>query len=176
MHALLETVIFLVTTGGILFLPGFVILHACFKKDVLSPIETGLFSFALSLGLLDFLMILFGKSGILFTKTSLSIGIIVSSIAIIIIGRIVMLFTNTSKKQGVGDDENIYSETKHGWNKKQGALFVILIALTILIKTIYLSHAIIPTATDLGHHMYWAKLTSQTKTLPTYAQIGRAHV
>jgi hypothetical protein len=62
------------------------------------------------------------------------------------------------------------STTPHSWSKRGTVLFALLIILTVLLKTIYLSHAVLPTSTDLGHHMYWSALITKTGMLPEYAK------
>lgn len=56
------------------------------------------------------------------------------------------------------------------FTKNQTLLIILIIFLTIFIKTAYLKDSIFPTSTDLGHHMYWSKLISTTGTLPQYAK------
>ncbi len=55
--------------------------------------------------------------------------------------------------------------------KRQTVLVILILFLTIFIKTIYLQNSIFPTATDLGHHMYWSNLISRTGELPNYEKI-----
>jgi hypothetical protein len=45
---------------------------------------------------------------------------------------------------------------------------LLLLFLTVFIKTSYLSTAIAPTATDFGHHLYWAKTIAETHQLTSY--------
>jgi len=67
-------------------------------------------------------------------------------------------------------DINKEEVSPFSFSKYQAWLFLLLIVLTFLIKTVYLSHAVLPTATDLGHHMYWSKVISETGTLPFYGK------
>lgn len=55
---------------------------------------------------------------------------------------------------------------------KQTLLIVLILFLTIFIKTSYLKNVIFPTSTDLGHHMYWSKQISETGKIPTYEKLS----
>src|SRR5690606_38964612 len=54
------------------------------------------------------------------------------------------------------------------FSRSQVVLILILIFLAIFIKTAYLSGTIMPSSTDLGHHMYWANWIAENGQLPTY--------
>ncbi len=157
-----DTIFFLCSIAALFFLPGFFLLRVFVQKNTaLSPLETWVFSFATGLGFLNFLMILLGKSGVPFTKTSLSLSLFVTLLACSAAHRFL------SRKDVTPSP--LPSPT-WSFSKYQGWLFVTLLLLTVLIKTVYLSHAILPTATDLGHHMYWSKQIAETGVLPTYAK------
>lgn len=161
----LDTPIFLITIGVLFFLPGLFFLRLFLqRKTSLMPLESFVLTFALGLGFLNFIMILLGKTGILFTKISLASSIL---------GTVCILtLLSIGVRKWLRTTENTAVPTKSLWSfsRKQSWLFIILIILTILIKTVYLSHAILPTSTDLGHHMYWSKLIAVTGTLPFYAK------
>src|SRR3989338_3909588 len=76
MHSLISTIYFILMSGILFLLPGLVILRSFFNKQSFVPFETLLFSFGISLGLIDFLMIIIGKLGIRIGVYSLSVGII----------------------------------------------------------------------------------------------------
>jgi hypothetical protein len=165
MHQFLNSFYFIFATGLLFFAPGWLILRIFFgNKRLLIPFETLIFSFGISFGLVDLLMILLGKLGITFNTATLSLGIIGSLVIFALVAFLYKKFPTFSvipAEAGIQDT---------GFTKHQNWLFIILIALTILIKTVYLAHAVLPTATDLGHHMYWAKLISTTGKLPFYAK------
>lgn len=163
MSALITSLIFAVAVSGLCFLPGFFIARYFFGSDfkALSVWEKTLFSFGLSIGLLIFGMITLGHAGVLFTPLSL--------ISLTIIGTLATCALLTLSARRRRKDAPLKSA---GWQftRKQGILFLLIIASTILIKAVYLTPNIIPASTDLGHHMYWAKLISQTGELPVYAE------
>lgn len=163
MQELLDTILFFTASGLLFFVPGWVILALLFKKQgLLAPLEMCIFSFGISIGLIDFLMILLGKAKILLSPFSLAAGIFVLLLVFLILSRVLPVFGGSVSKY--------QKQPLYRFSKKQGTLFISLIALTILIKSIFLAHAVLPTATDLGHHMYWAKHIAVTGMLPFYAK------
>ena len=164
MHSLISTIYFILMSGILFLLPGLVILRSFFNKQSFVPFETLLFSFGISLGLIDFLMIIIGKLGIRIGVYSLSVGII-AALAILAIVAFTLKRLKKSEEKTEEESERLFS-----FSRRQSALFIILIGLTLLIKVVYLTHAVLPTSTDLGHHMYWSKLIATTGTLPVYAK------
>ncbi|MFZ3031947.1 MAG: hypothetical protein WA082_02850 [Candidatus Moraniibacteriota bacterium] len=160
---LFDTTLFLLSTAVLFFIPGFFLLRSSLQKSsLLSPLEYFSFSFAVGLGFLNFLMILMGKAGIIFSQSSLALslfGIIVLSTTL----SFVLRHFFSDKKESSAEKGTPWS-----FSRRQTGLFVTLLVLTLLLKTVYLSHAILPTSTDLGHHMYWSKLVAETGTLPVY--------
>ncbi len=165
MHPLLNTSLFLTAAGILLFLPGWIMLRVFFGGHrPFLPLETLLFSFGLGIGLIDFLMIALGKTGITLDAVSISVGIVIVLCVLALMAFVMCRLKTSVATPGTQDvPVSVFS-------KRQGWLFVTLIALTLLIKAIYLTHAVLPTATDLGHHMYWVKLIATTGTLPSYVK------
>jgi len=131
------------------------------------PFETFLLSFCISVGIIDFSMIALGKAHIVFTPISLIASIITSLCLAALSVRIVHRSIYPSEET----ESSLTSNNALGaFSRTQGLLFIILLILTVLIKTIYLSHTVLPTATDLGHHMYWSEIIAETGTLPNYAK------
>lgn len=164
MQAEISAFLFIFFTGILFFVPGFVLIRIFFQnRKLLSEFETFLFSFCLSVGLMDFIMLALGKLNIPFTKTSISLGILFSFAIAFLIS---FLFKRFRKNSHPKEEET----APFSFSKYQSWLFILLIVLTFLIKTAYLSHAVLPTATDLGHHMYWSKVISETGALPFYGK------
>lgn len=140
---------------------GFMVWYFCFasKKDSLL-IETLLFSFVLGIGCIDFLMITLGTFGI-----PLSGPVLVS-----ILGLILTIGWLARRKIGSNHSSRASHCLPLTHAKPERILFLVLFALTLLMKTIYLSDAIVPTATDLGHHLYWVKTITETHALPLYQE------
>lgn len=161
MIAFTDTLLFLLATGALFFVPGWLLLKLFLKRGaVLTPIETFVLSFVVGLSLLNFGMILLGQAGVRFTTLSLSLALL---------GFGVLLAFSLFIRNRVSP-ASTESATPHSWSKRGTVLFALLIILTVLLKTIYLSHAVLPTSTDLGHHMYWSALITKTGLLPEYAK------
>lgn len=165
MQPFLDTGLFFIASGILLLLPGFLVLQIFFRNT--KPfllLETFVFSFGISIGLLDFLMLAIGKLSLHINIFSLLLGFF------IVLGLLygITQVWHRVKKTSVGVDT--HTETSFVLSRRQGMLFILLLGLTLCIKVIYLMHAVLPTATDLGHHMYWAKLISVTGSLPSYAK------
>lgn len=163
----LDTLILLGTFGVLFFLPGMFLLRVFLDRhSSLTAFEHTLFSFGLGLGFLNFLMILMGKAGFPFTKLTLGSALLATILLLTIIS---LVLHKTIRKQSQAASP---VATKHDWpfSKKQTGAFVVLLLLTVLVKTVPLSQTILPTATDLGHHMYWSKVIAETGKLPVYAK------
>lgn len=153
-----QQIIFYSTIVLVLFVPGYFLLRAIQgKTKIFTKLELPLFSFALSIITVDFLMLVMDKIRLPITRLSL--------LAVIAFfgGLSWAVFKIRSKKQSLdaGRSEVVFSP-------KQNLIALSLVFVTILIKTIYLSGAILPSATDLGHHMYWANAIVQDGTVPVY--------
>jgi len=174
MHLLSSQVFFILALSGLFFLPGALFLAAFFRKKLppFSLPESAIFSFAFSLSLLDFGMLIFSKLGIPLAAPSLFV------LAILLIAiPLFFLFPDIRKRwrhrKNAGEkhpeDSSIHSI---GFSKKEGLLFVGILLLAIFIKSIFLWSSILPTSTDLGHHMFWAKKIVSERTIPAYEKIG----
>ena len=124
-------------------------------------IEALLFSFVLGIALIDFSMIVVGRAGI-----PLGGGIIALTLLIPIAAGIAYR-KRFSPRAPLIDERHVLPLTR---SKRHRTVFLLLFALTLGIKTLYLSDAIVPTATDLGHHLYWAKTIVETRALPDYQE------
>ena len=172
MDTLSSSIVFLLVTGLLFFIPGIFLLFSFFGSwRTLSPFESLVLSFGLSVGLINFLLIVLGKLGILFTPTSILLGIAVSTLAAALGAWLIRRF-DQNYARNLATKENAATKETFAFSKKQTALFILLLVLTFAIKTIYLADAVLPTSTDLGHHMYWAKLITETGKLPQYAELG----
>lgn len=165
MDFILHFTFLLLSFGGLLFLPGFVALRILLgKASPLSSWETLLTAFALSIGLLDFLMILLGKNDVIFTRYSISLAILATLYLFFVMRRI---HASIAKKKEAPNQHH----SAFAFTTTQGKLFLLIIFLTLFTKSIFLSNAAFPTSTDLGHHMYWSKLVAMKGALPEYSKI-----
>lgn len=156
----------------VLFIPGYFLLLAIEAKGKLfGSLERIIFSFGFSIIIVDLLMMLMGKAGILFNKISLIAVILLFSAVCFAIFKIIQynIFLRPSEYV-IEKSEEIISQKVFDFSQNQKILIIILLFLTIFIKTAYLKNSIFPTSTDLGHHMYWTKTISETGKLPVYAE------
>ena len=154
--ALVATIIFL------FFIPGFFMLRAVFgSSKIFYSLENLALSFATSITIVDILMLVMGRVGIPFSRGTL----IFTILAFIAICISIMRYRSKSWKTLLQRKPDTLS-----FSKRQSAILVILLFLTIFIKADYLSQSVIPSSTDLGHHMYWTKLIAVNQTLPVYEE------
>lgn len=157
---------FYLSIAFVLFVPGYFLLLAIFpNKKVFDVLEKFIISFASSLIVIDFIMIIIGRIGIPITRFSIVSSIILFSI----ICTLVFYFR---KKKNKIDEKSASRQTENKFSKRQLIAIMAILFLTIFIKTIYLKDAVLPSSTDLGHHMYWAKVIGATGKLPDYKEIN----
>ena len=154
-------IIFYLTLTLVLFIPGIFLILATRMYEEFSLLELFVLAFGSSIAVIDFLVILLGRSPFHITRASILGGIVLFSAICYII------FFNYRKKNK--ENGAISAQIpQHQIPKRSTFLVILLLFLTIFIKTIYFKDAIFPTATDLGHHMYWSKVIATTGELPKY--------
>ncbi len=168
----------------LLFVPGkgflLAICHQKIKK--ISPKEAVVISLGLSLFIVNFSLINLGILGVKITSTS--------SLLIILAISLVFFLTFFLKKELLLIKKKIATNiSSFKFNNNQSSLdsfsagkiifplpivfkiaFILAIILVILPRLLYVKEGIAPTATDLGHHMYWSKYISSTGKLPDYSE------
>lgn len=151
----------------ILFLPGYFLLSAIeARKKLFSSLERLIISFGFSIIITDFLLIILGKSGILITK--LSVLLTLATFFLSCISAKYLLHTFRRPVENVINKNERGNDGLFRFSKHQTALIILILFLTVFIKTAYLTNSIFPTSTDLGHHMYWSKSIAETGELPVY--------
>jgi hypothetical protein len=162
MDFIFHQILLFFSIGGLFFLPGFLALRTLFGRNTpLTSFETALAAFALSIGFVDFLMILLGKNHILLTPYSITIAILLLLITLFIVKKILPSCRKTHPES---------EQERFPFTRIEVSLFLIILSLTLLTKSIYLSDAAFPSSTDLGHHAYWSKVITETGTLPQYTK------
>ncbi len=158
MDTLFHTSSFLLALVGAFFVPGFIWWRAIFGRTF-SRLEEIVFGFLTSLAAVDLIMLLLGRVGL-----PLSVPYIGGSLLFLTLIGGAMLWARKPLSGTI--IESVPTFTKQGLR-----IFLVLCALTLFIRTIYLAPNILPTATDLGHHMYWSEMIRETKLLPNYEKI-----
>ncbi|MDP1883942.1 MAG: DUF1616 domain-containing protein [Candidatus Moranbacteria bacterium] len=160
-EAVTGQILFYATLAFAFFSPGYALLSAIFGKNkTLNTLERFILSFGLGIISVDFLNFSLAGLGLPITRLSLFISIILFVSACLIIRKI--RFNKT------GPESDMAEEKLFDFSKHQIALIFLLLFLTVFIKTAYLSDTVFPTATDMGHHMYWTQWMVDNHQLPTY--------
>lgn len=149
------------TMGLIFFVPGACLILATNSNDRFSVLEKFILSFSFSIVAVDFLVILIGRLGFNINKNSLLMAIAIF-VAFCLTG-----YYYSKDKGATKTKEKKSADLK----PKSALLVIVLLFLTIFIKTVYLKEVIFPTATDMGHHMFWTKTIETTGQLPKYEKV-----
>jgi hypothetical protein len=168
----LQQIFFLASLALLLFFPGLLLLRA-FGKESFTPLELFVFSVPTSLAAVNFLMIALGKAGVPLTARNILASLAALGVAAVLADpNLRSRIASISKRKSADEKAEASKENpvRNAFSRQEGLLVVVLFALTVIIKSVYLSQAILPTATDLGHHMYWSKLVAETGRLPEYVE------
>lgn len=153
-------ILFYIALVFVLFVPGYFLLLAIWgKSNVISSLERFIISLGLSIISVDFIFFAYDKIKIPITRLSSIIGILLFILVCYLIHKI------KNKNYEIANEE---TEKLFSFSKNQFILILLLLFLTIFIKTAYLSGNIVPSSTDMGHHMYWAKWMAENNALPAY--------
>jgi len=162
--------LFYIAIALVLFLPGYYLLLAIFGKNgALSQMEKFIVSFGLSIVVVDFIIFLYSKLNISITRLSSVAGILIFSTVCLITYKIRCHSResgNPVKKDWIPDQ--VRDDKLFNFSKNQYVLILLLLFLTVFIKTVFLSGTIAPTATDMGHHMYYSKWVAENGRLTDY--------
>ncbi len=156
-----QQLIFISTTFVLLLVPGYAFLRAIFHRNQFTPLERFVLSVPISFAIITLSVIALDAFGILLTQQVLLITISAVTLQFFVFA----LFIKHKCS------ERACPSTTFNFSKKQTTLITILIVFTILIKGMFLINTIFPTATDLGHHMFWVKKITTQQKLPNYKKI-----
>lgn len=146
-------IIFYISLVLVLFLPGYFLLLAIFGKNrKFDSLEKFVLSCGLSIIITDIVLIFLNKFGILINKISLIISF---GLFFIICYLIFHFFRKKS-----ASEKNDPSRPKY--SPVQISIIILIIFVSVFFQTIHLAKNITPSATDLGHHMYWVENIIQT--------------
>jgi hypothetical protein len=165
-----EQSLFFAALAIVTLLPGWAVINAFFRGRF-TAIETFVFAMPISLASVDFLLIGFAKTGQPITTHSILILLASFSCALFLVSSRQRFFGNRWKHEHRRAHAHLEKNNpEFALTKRQGWLILLILILTVAVKTLYLSQVILPTATDMGHHMYWAKSISVTGELPRYEE------
>ncbi len=154
-------IIFYLTLGFLLFLPGRFFFLAIFgKSGKFSGVEKFVIYFGLSIISVDFIMLFLGRLHLLLTRVSVIAGVLIFSLA----GYVIFRLRQKKKPAEIHEQKNF------SFSSRQSVLIILIIFLSIFIRAGYLKNTILPATTDLGHHMYWSKVIAMSGKIPDYSQ------
>ena len=167
-------ILFFLSVAFLMFLPGYCLVLAIFgKNSALSALERFIVSFGLSIISVDFILFAYSGLHIVITRLSIILGVLAFSSVCLAIYKFYVIASEAKQSRNNNEiaasplaprnDSKLFS-----FSKNQFILILLLLFLIVFIKTAYLSTAIAPTATDLGHHLYWAKTIAETHSLTDY--------
>lgn len=160
---LIELLKLILTVPLLLVLPGACFLLAIFgwKSEKISFFEKAVLTVPASLILVNLIILLLNKFDFLL-KGPVLVGAILIFCAICFA---IFQFRFAKKKNSEEENE---SEKIFEFSAWQTIFILLSILLAIFIRTAYLSDTIVPSATDMGHHMYWVQTIINTGQLPDY--------
>jgi len=156
---LLQQLIFIGITFALLTIPGYAFLACFFHHKQFAPIERFVLSVPISFAIVTLSTIALDAFGALLTQQTLLITILAITVQFFV-------FAVFIKNKKPPSDNSIFD-----FSKKQTMLIVVLILFTIVVKGMFLINTVFPTATDLGHHMFWVEKITVDKKLPSYKKI-----
>ena len=174
LHFIENQILFYIAIVLVMFLPGYCLLLAVFRKSkIISMLEKFIISFGLGIVVVDFIIFLYSKLNISITRLSSVAGIFIFSAICLGIYKL-----RRHPEDGLRPDEGsrdssfrsggTQNEGLFSFSKNQFILILLLLFLTVFIKTIFLAGSITPTATDMGHHMYYSKWITENGRLTDY--------
>ncbi len=155
----IQQLTFIAITFALLLIPGYSFLLAIFHHKRFCAIERFVLSVPISFSIITLSVIVLDLFNILLTQQTLLITISAITIQFFVFA----IFIKHKKPTN--------NNTIFNFSKTQTALIAILIVFTIVIKGMFLINTIFPTATDLGHHMFWVEKIAVDQKLPDYKKI-----
>ncbi len=161
---LLDHLIFFFVLAWLFVVPGTLFVRAFIGHTArLTPLELLVSGFGIGMILLDVSIIILNKS---FNLPLSRILILLVPLVISLVALGALFWQKRTAKNLPIPHQTATQDTQR--NKHVTFLAMLLIALTVAIKTIYLTDTIFPTATDMGHHLYWVNKIAQTHELQDY--------
>lgn len=165
MFPMIETFsLFLALTHAI-FLPGWLVVRIFFARQF-TLLEEGLYAFALGFTLIDAIALILNRLHIPLSFTVLSL-VLTATVFCLSGIRFWQKRHDTVISPPAKSEETAGTLPSKTW-----ALLLGMLLITIILKAYYLIPAGLPTATDMGHHMYWSQFIAHNYSLPVYEKSG----
>jgi hypothetical protein len=159
---LILTVPFVLVFPGVFFQLAIFGWKSAFGGGKISFFEKAVLAVPFSLIIVDLIVLLLNKLNIL-----LKGPVLVGAILIFCLVCFAVFQFRFGKKKSKKEEEGEPDKT-FDFSTWQAVFILLALVLAIFIRTAYLSDTIIPSATDLGHHMYWVQTIINTGHLPDY--------
>lgn len=178
LSTLAEHIVFFATITWLFFVPGFCALYALGVWRDLSPTEKFVGSFGTGAIIADFALIIVNKTLDIPLTRGLLVMLPLLALAPILWKRKHKLFRKkvdvkgfvtaklTHKARATELPAKLITTTRT--QSHTTLIATLLIVLTIVIKGFYLMDTAFPTATDMGHHLYWVNKIVNTQKLQEY--------
>jgi hypothetical protein len=164
---ILDLIKFLLTIPFVLILPGYFFSLAVFGRsnDKISFFERAVLVVPFSLILVDVAVLILNKMSV-----PIKGMVLVGAILIISLVGFIIFQYRFKKNPKSGEMSEKISDSEDLFNFSFWQLIFILasLVLAVFIRVAYLSDTILPSSTDLGHHMYWVQTIVNNGNLPTY--------
>ncbi|HHH12458.1 MAG TPA: hypothetical protein ENJ77_01125, partial [Candidatus Moranbacteria bacterium] len=157
-EVLFSQIIFFLAVGWLFFFPGYLIVSAT-VGHALTPLEKIVLSPVFGLVFVNFAVLAAGASGVSIDR---DLALFIPSLALLfpLSTRLFRSFDRQEKKEDF--PSSLLLETR------AAILAGLIIASALLTKTVFLGNTIFPTATDLGHHLFWVQKIISEEKLPVY--------
>lgn len=156
-----EQLFFLLSLAGVLVLPGWATLSFLERKGrVFTLLERVVLAVTLSIVAVDFLVIFMDV-----LRIPLFAWSIVGAIALYTIGLRGWVYYCDRKS---AENTQVATDPRPNFASSWSFLFVFLAM--VIVKSLYFVPYVVPSSTDLGHHMYWVKQIGMEHALPVYEE------
>ena len=154
MNALIDITLFLAAMAWLIVLPGMAVLRAIFPWER-NPVRHLAYAIVVGIALLDALMII--------AQTVLKLPLSPSVVATIpIIPLVVAAIIRRRSAETAA--------TLSAPHRRIAVAAIGLFALVVAIKTPFVARTAFPTATDMGHHLYWVNAIVTTQSIVPYTK------
>ncbi|HUD08630.1 MAG TPA: DUF6541 family protein [Candidatus Saccharimonadales bacterium] len=165
---LILTIPFVLVLPGVFFQLAIFGWKSAFGGGKISFFEKAVLAVPFSLIIVDLIVLLLNKMNILLKGPVLVGAILIFCLVCFAFfqfrfGNRLLVDPPERRRTEEGDKQSLFN-----FSTWQTIFILLAIVLAIFIRTAYLSDTVIPSATDLGHHMYWVQTIINTGHLPDY--------
>lgn len=157
---MIETILLFLAIVFAFFIPGWLLLRILLGR-IFSWLEESLYAFAIGLTLINVLVLILDRVGLSLSFSVLSISLLAINTAL----TASFWHRQKSRMKAQETPQNV-ALSSNTWK-----VLLVMLVLTLGIKAYYLIPTGLPTATDMGHHMYWSHFITEKEFIPPYQKI-----